>query len=75
MDYAQTVKIIGNDMDLSNTNLRSILAPATIMVVTVTASTTSGQPLSSEEWRKTEEACDMALELDAARRKVKIKDN
>lgn len=70
MDYAQTVKTIGNDMDLNNSNLRSVLAPATVMVVTVTASTTSGKPLSPEEWRKTEEACDMALELDAARRKV-----
>ncbi|KAG1240075.1 hypothetical protein G6F68_018015 [Rhizopus microsporus] len=40
------------------------------MVITVTASTTSGRQLTAEEWKLTEEACDMALDLDAARKKI-----
>jgi U4/U6 small nuclear ribonucleoprotein PRP31 len=37
---------------------------ATVMVVTVTASTTSGQPLSEESLGKVLGACEVALALD-----------
>lgn len=37
---------------------------ATIMVVSVTASTTSGKPLSEEDLRKVVGAADLALQLD-----------
>jgi len=40
------------------------------MVITVTGSTTTGQKLTEEEAKIVEDACDMALELDAAKRKV-----
>src|ERR1043166_7244095 len=40
------------------------------MVVTVTGSTTNGQKLTDEESTIVSDACDMALELDAAKRKV-----
>jgi U4/U6 small nuclear ribonucleoprotein PRP31 len=40
------------------------------MVITVTASTTNGGILTDEEWKVTKEACDMALDLDAARKKI-----
>ncbi|CAO3621879.1 unnamed protein product [Cunninghamella blakesleeana] len=70
LDYARTVKKIGNEMNITNIDLRSILPSATIMVVTVTATTTAGKPLKEEEWQKTLEACDMALALDDARRKI-----
>ncbi|CAO3611396.1 unnamed protein product [Cunninghamella echinulata] len=70
LDYARTVKKIGNEMDITNIDLRSILPSATIMVVTVTATTTAGKPLKEEEWERTSEACDMALALDDARRKI-----
>jgi U4/U6 small nuclear ribonucleoprotein PRP31 len=64
------VKAIGNELDITKVDLRPILPSATIMVITVTGSTTAGRPLSDEEWQLTEEACDMALDLDAARRKI-----
>lgn len=70
MDYARTVKAIGNEKDLTKVDLRSILPSATVMVVTVTATTSNGKELSPEEWKVTEEACDVAFELDNAKRTV-----
>ncbi|KAI9245864.1 hypothetical protein BDA99DRAFT_527653 [Phascolomyces articulosus] len=70
LDYARSVKAIGNTKDISTADLKSILPSATIMVISVTATTTSGKPLTEAEWKITEEACDMALELDAAKRKI-----
>ncbi|KAI8092794.1 uncharacterized protein BX664DRAFT_294098 [Halteromyces radiatus] len=70
LDYARTVKKIGNEADITNIDLRNILPSATIMVVTVTATTTNGRLLTDEEWKRTEEACDMALALDDARKKI-----
>ena len=51
-------------------DLRSILPSATVMVVTVTGSTTNGQKLTDEESTIVSDACDMALELDSAKREV-----
>ncbi|KAK6922163.1 Nop domain [Dillenia turbinata] len=58
IDYAPVVKKIGNEMDLTLVDLEGLLPLAIIMVVSVTASTTSGNPLSEENLRKTIEACD-----------------
>ncbi|CAO3698044.1 unnamed protein product [Rhizopus stolonifer] len=70
LDYARTVKAIGNELDITKIDLRPILPSATVMVITVTGSTTGGRALTEEEWELTEEACDMALDLDAARKKI-----
>ncbi|CAO3654948.1 unnamed protein product [Mucor hiemalis] len=70
LNYARTVKAIGNEMDVTKINLQSFLPSATVMVITVTASTTAGKPLSDSDWKLTEEACDMALDLDGARKKI-----
>ncbi|KAI7868164.1 hypothetical protein BDF14DRAFT_608002 [Spinellus fusiger] len=70
LDYARTVRAIGNAMDISKVDLRPILPSATIMVITVTHTTTGGHPMSEEAWQVTEEACAMALGLDAARKKI-----
>ncbi|OAD67835.1 hypothetical protein PHYBLDRAFT_23225 [Phycomyces blakesleeanus NRRL 1555(-)] len=70
LDYARTVQAIGNNMDITKIDLRPILPSATIMVITVTHTTTSGRELSPEEWKITKDACDMALGLDAARKKI-----
>ena len=56
--------------DLTKIDLRSMLPSATVMVITVTGSTTTGQKLTEEEAKIVEDACDMALELDTAKRKV-----
>ncbi|XP_010543992.1 PREDICTED: U4/U6 small nuclear ribonucleoprotein Prp31 [Tarenaya hassleriana] len=70
IDYARVVKKIGNEVDLTLVDLEGLLPSAIIMVVSVTASTTSGKPLPEDVLQKTIEACDRALELDSARKKV-----
>ncbi|KAL0030988.1 hypothetical protein WJX79_007092 [Trebouxia sp. C0005] len=64
IDYARVVQAIGNEMDLTMVNLDDVLPQATIMVVSVTASTTSGQPLSSDILQKVLDAASIALQLD-----------
>uniref|UniRef100_A0A803NUF0 Nop domain-containing protein n=1 Tax=Cannabis sativa TaxID=3483 RepID=A0A803NUF0_CANSA len=70
IDYARVVKKIGNEMDLTLVDLEGLLPSAIIMVVSVTASTTSGKPLPEEVLQKTIDACDRALALDSAKKKV-----
>lgn len=70
IDYARVVKKIGNEMDLTLVDLEGLLPSAIIMVVSVTASTTSGKPLPEDVLQKTVEACDRAIELDSARKNV-----
>uniref|UniRef100_A0A0E0DGX1 Nop domain-containing protein n=1 Tax=Oryza meridionalis TaxID=40149 RepID=A0A0E0DGX1_9ORYZ len=70
IDYARVVQNIGNEMDLTLVDLEGLLPSAIIMVISVTASTTSGKPLSEENLVKTIEACERALTLDAAKKKV-----
>ncbi|GAU22575.1 hypothetical protein TSUD_93430 [Trifolium subterraneum] len=70
IDYARVVKKIGNEMDLTLVDLEGLLPSAIIMVVSVTASTTTGKPLPEEVLNKTIEACDRALALDSAKKKV-----
>ncbi|GLJ26736.1 hypothetical protein SUGI_0520930 [Cryptomeria japonica] len=70
IDYARVVKKIGNEIDLTLVDLEGLLPSAIIMVVSVTASTTSGKPLSEENLQKTLDACDRALTLDVAKKKV-----
>lgn len=70
IDYARVVKKIGNEVDLTLVDLEGLLPSAIIMVVSVTASTTSGKPLPEENLQKTIDACDRALALDLAKKKV-----
>ncbi|KAL6562625.1 U4/U6-U5 snRNP complex subunit prp31 [Orobanche gracilis] len=70
IDYARVVKKIGNEMDLTPVDLEGLLPSAIIMVVSVTASTTSGKPLPGDVLEKAVNACDRALALDSAKKKV-----
>lgn len=70
IDYARVVKQIGNEMDLTKVQLEGLLPSATIMVVSVTATTTSGRALSDDNLEKTLEACDLALKLDSDKKLV-----
>nr|XP_026495339.1 U4/U6 small nuclear ribonucleoprotein Prp31 isoform X2 [Vanessa tameamea] len=66
LEYIRTVKELGNDLDRAKNNetLQSFLTQATIMIVSVTASTTQGKLLSDNELHEIYEACDMASELN-----------
>lgn len=70
IDYARVVKAIGNEMDMTAVNLDGVLPSATIMVVSVTGSTTNGQPLPEETLTKALEAADRGLALDDAKRRL-----
>lgn len=70
IDYARVVKRIANEMDLTLVDLEGLLPSAIIMVISVTASTTSGKPLPEDVLQKTIDACDRALDLDLAKKKV-----
>lgn len=76
LDYAKTVSVIGNDMDIkniearTNNKLRSFLDGPTLMVVTVEATTTSGRSLTEKELTTVMRACDMTLALDNAKKVI-----
>uniref|UniRef100_A0A667XZX9 U4/U6 small nuclear ribonucleoprotein Prp31 n=1 Tax=Myripristis murdjan TaxID=586833 RepID=A0A667XZX9_9TELE len=72
LDYIRTVKELGNNLDKckNNETLQQILTNATIMVVSVTASTTQGSLLGEDELKRLEEACDMALELNQSKHRI-----
>lgn len=72
LDYMLTAKELGNNVSKAKNNkvLEDILIPATIMVITVTASTTTGQELSPQELSAVMEACEMAIELNDMKGKI-----
>ncbi|KAJ9628095.1 U4/U6-U5 snRNP complex subunit prp31 [Taxawa tesnikishii (nom. ined.)] len=79
LDYAKAVAIIGNgpmenikSISTSTDNmvgqsLKQVLDGPTLMVVTVEATTTRGQPLSDAELATVRKACEMVLRLDKAK--------
>ncbi|KAL3286526.1 hypothetical protein HHI36_001031 [Cryptolaemus montrouzieri] len=72
LEYVRTVKELGNDLDQAKNNeiLHQFLTQATIMVVSVTASTTQGTLLTDFEKKQIDEACDMAVELNNIKLKI-----
>lgn len=66
MDYIKAVKELRNNLDAKNNEiLQQILTQATIMIVSVTASTTQGQLLTDKELARIDEACTMAIDLNS----------
>eukprot|EP00080_Pristionchus_pacificus_P006783 PDM66803.1 prp-31 [Pristionchus pacificus] len=66
LDYMAAVKLLGNDINTKGQNkelLSQILAPATCIVISVTASTTQGKALENEELASIQEACSLAERL------------
>jgi len=72
LEYITTVKELGNEIAHAKHNqvLQQTLTQATIMVVSVTASTTQGKPLESVELDRVMEACNIALDLDKCKSKI-----
>jgi U4/U6 small nuclear ribonucleoprotein PRP31 len=64
IDYIKTVLRIGNEMDMTLVELNDLLPSASVMVVSVTGSTTSGQPLSTSDLDDCFKACEELLQLD-----------
>lgn len=74
LDYIRTVRELGNRVGNAKNNevLQKFLTTATIMVVSVSASTTQGSNLNEKELELIDEACDIAVRLNDT--KVKIFD-
>ena len=70
IDYMLTVEKLGNHLEVTKTDLSEILAPATIMIVSVAASTTQGKPLSESELDNVLEACATAEKLTDSYRRI-----
>jgi len=72
LEYMMTAKELGNDLEnvKSNDVLLQILSQATIMVVSVTASTTQGKHLTKEEKDIVMSSCDMAMDLADSKRRI-----
>jgi U4/U6 small nuclear ribonucleoprotein PRP31 len=80
LDYARAVAIIGNGpmenirtLSESNDNivgqsLKQVLDGPSLMVVTVEATTTKGEPLADSELATVRSACQMILKLDHAKK-------
>ncbi|KAJ8495901.1 hypothetical protein ONZ45_g12669 [Pleurotus djamor] len=68
--FIRAVQALGNSEDPTKVNLTGILPPAVIMSVLVTATTTSGEPLSEAAWNAVKRACDLADRLEEARKKI-----
>nr|CAG4646265.1 EOG090X06EY [Macrothrix elegans] len=72
LEYIMTVKELGNDISQAKHNpvLQQHLTQATIMVLSVTASTTQGKPLGNTELDLVMEACDTAMELERFKTRI-----
>jgi len=72
LEYLTTAKELKNELENVKNNevLLQYLSQATIMVVSVTASTTQGKQLSKEELDIVETACDMAVQLAETKAKI-----
>lgn len=70
VEYAQSIKAIGDMEDITKADLDDILPSATCMVVTVTGSTTVGRVLKKEDLVRVIAACDCLLELVEAKSQI-----
>ncbi|EWC43386.1 hypothetical protein DRE_07702 [Drechslerella stenobrocha 248] len=72
LDYAKTVAVVKNDLQLQplQSQLRAVLDSATVMVVTVEATTSKGRPLSEKELATVLRACEMTIALDRAKHTI-----
>eukprot|EP00730_Choanoeca_flexa_P015054 TRINITY_DN6814_c0_g1_i3.p1 TRINITY_DN6814_c0_g1~~TRINITY_DN6814_c0_g1_i3.p1 ORF type:complete len:489 (+),score=153.93 TRINITY_DN6814_c0_g1_i3:54-1520(+) len=70
LDYANTIKLLHNELDVNQSAISEVLAPATVMVVSVTASTTQGEVLDEEELTRVMEAADLILRLQRAKETI-----
>ncbi|KAL2258370.1 hypothetical protein VTK26DRAFT_8336 [Humicola hyalothermophila] len=82
VEYAKVVAILGNGpfdaesiktLQLSTDNplgvtLKSVLDGPSLMIVTVEATTSKGQPMSPEQLQRVIQACEMVIALDKAKK-------
>lgn len=67
IEYIKTVQRIGNEMDMTLVNLSDILSNSLVMIVSVSASTTPGAPLSEDKLAECMRGCEEVLKLEKDR--------
>jgi len=72
VDYTKIVALIKDEIDLGKVDLSQILNGHQMMAVIVAASSTTGQPLNSENSSKIAILCDEIFRLDTYRSKVRF---
>ncbi|KAG7675206.1 hypothetical protein Ndes2526B_g08067 [Nannochloris sp. 'desiccata'] len=70
LEYAKVVEVVGNETDVTMVDLDSLLPPATVMVVTVTATTTAGEPLEPAALEEVMASCQLSQKLDTDRASI-----
>lgn len=72
LDYVRTVRELGNTVQNAKNNerLQKFLTTATIMIVSVSASTTHGINLNESELNLINEACDISVELNEIKKRI-----
>lgn len=70
LEYLKTLQQIGNEMDMTMVDLAAILPNAVVISVSMTGSTTSGQPLSESDLAQCLQGCEEALALDASKNTI-----
>lgn len=72
LDYIKTVKELGNKVENAKNNeqLQKFLTTATIMIVSVSASTTHGTNISENELALINEACDISIKLNDIKARI-----
>ena len=60
-----------HSQDPTKVDLSGVLPAAVIMSVLITATTTSGEPLTEAAWQAVQRACDLADRLEEARKQVR----
>ncbi|KAF7981637.1 hypothetical protein HWV62_32732 [Athelia sp. TMB] len=68
--FIRSVRVLGNEEDPTKVDLTGVMPAPVIMSVLVTATTTSGQPLTEASWQAVQRACDLADRLEEARKKI-----
>eukprot|EP00055_Hartaetosiga_balthica_P014514 m.79895 g.79895 ORF g.79895 m.79895 type:complete len:517 (-) comp8615_c9_seq3:16-1566(-) len=63
IDYVNTIKVLQNSLEAVQDRIQHLLPPATVMVVSVSASTSQGSTMSDVELERVNEACAMLLDL------------
>lgn len=71
-DYAQVVKVIQNETDMTQVEeeLIGLVPPSVILTISVTATTTIGKPLPPEDLKKCIDGCDAVLKLEDFKLKI-----
>ncbi len=69
-DYIQAVKAIGNTPDIPTSSLEGILPHGTVVVISMTASTSTAPPLPASEWQAVQEALELVFELESIRTRI-----